>query len=151
MNHPNLHRIIYTSKVVPSLTMADISHIMALSLAANRQHGITGLLMFSSRHFAQWIEGESAPLQALYDNILRDHRHHGCALRDHSPIAQRQWRDWTMGVCLLDSDHACASDGAASVDADPSFWVDLSEEGADLARLCQRFEGVAKNLPQLVH
>lgn len=82
-----------------SHSLADagvVENIVARARQLNRQRGITGALLFTGGHFAQWIEG---PPQALADTMARieaDPRHNAITHLLDTEIHERRFSDWTM-------------------------------------------------------
>ena len=128
-----LKRLIYTSRIAPNLLLSDFFHIMDHAKAENQKRGISGLLIFSTRFFAQWLEGETSAIDRLYDSIAKDVRHSAVTVREQCPIIQNRWSAWGMNLGLLVHVDGLSESG------DPSQMVDFEEEAKDLVKLRQRF------------
>lgn len=63
----------------------------------NAEHGITGCLLVSSKHFSQWIEGPPDTLGVLRGNILKDPRHRAITTVNEGPLVERQFASWSLG------------------------------------------------------
>lgn len=70
--------------------------LLAQSRARNERRGITGLLLYGPRLYVQLLEGEYDTIQALYQRILADPRHHGLVKLADKAIAARSCPDWAM-------------------------------------------------------
>lgn len=92
-----MRRIHYISEFAESLSAEDIEAITRVSAVNNDRDDITGMLMASGRLFFQLIEGPDAAVDALYERILREHRHKNVmVLGDERGDLQRQCPDWAM-------------------------------------------------------
>lgn len=68
-------RFFYVSRLAPGQPVTVIAELLRVSRAFNRQHGITGALLFDGEHFAQLLEGDPAVVFALAARIEADARH----------------------------------------------------------------------------
>lgn len=90
-------RLVYRSRRAPHVTDTMIvDDIVLPSMAKNRRLGISGCLWFDDRRFLQALEGEPEPVGKLYATIQADPRHDDLQLLAHEPIAERQFRRWSM-------------------------------------------------------
>ncbi len=92
-----LHELIYVSLADHAMTPDELRALLAQARAHNREHGITGLLVYRDREFMQLIEGERDEVLALYERIENDSRHRQLYRMWESPIATRSCQDWAMG------------------------------------------------------
>ncbi|NJK59120.1 MAG: BLUF domain-containing protein [Oscillatoriales cyanobacterium SM2_1_8] len=91
-----LHRLVYVSQARPSLGYADLFDIMEKSERNNKPAGLTGLLCFGDGWFLQALEGHRLAISQTYNRIVGDTRHLNAELLEFSPIAQRDFLDWSM-------------------------------------------------------
>lgn len=96
MTH-SLQRIIYSSTAAQDTTYETVLTILTHAITANKTFNITGMLVFNGKYFLQYMEGETEPLNTLFNNITLDNRHHSITLIDQSPIEQRVFSAWNMG------------------------------------------------------
>ncbi|MGC4077962.1 MAG: BLUF domain-containing protein [Rubrivivax sp.] len=68
-------RYFYVSRLAPGQPVTVIAELLRVSRAFNRQHGITGALLFDGEHFAQLLEGDPAVVFPLAARIEADPRH----------------------------------------------------------------------------
>ena len=61
------------------------------------------MLIHSDNTFFQYLEGDKADLEELYDVIQHDRRHHDCQLELLEPINQKIFPGWNMGYKDLDT------------------------------------------------
>jgi hypothetical protein len=74
----------------------EVDAIVAASLPRNRQLDITGALVFTERHFAQYFEGPRASVDELMASIRRDPRHHDIDVVLERELAARRFAAWAM-------------------------------------------------------
>jgi hypothetical protein len=92
-----LSHLVYVSLRDDSCTDDEIRNILAACQRNNGKYGVTGVLLYSSRKFVQYIEGEDGQLMALYDKIKADPRHKNLMMITLAPIAERAFPSWQMG------------------------------------------------------
>jgi len=93
----NLHRLIYTSFRKPECTDKEIENILAACKRNNPGHNITGVLIHSKKRFIQYLEGDGALIESLFEKIKLDPRHAAATLRNYEPISERIFPSWNMG------------------------------------------------------
>ena len=77
--------------------MQDLERILTDSRQFNRDHQITGVLLYNDGTFAQCIEGEVADVEAVYRRIRASRLHHTLTEILSEPVAARSFPDWHMG------------------------------------------------------
>jgi hypothetical protein len=100
-----LRQLFYLSRAAASLTDLEVRQILQISQRNNRRQDITGCLLYTGRHFAQVLEGESARLDELVERIARDPRHSDFVVAIDHQVRTRRYPDWSMGI-LYKSDEA---------------------------------------------
>jgi hypothetical protein len=94
---PSLYNLIYCSLAVPNIETGQVEKIIAAAKHHNPLFGITGLLVFGSGIFFQWLEGPKASIQKLMDIIATDPRHSNVVvLSEEDEIRDRLFPDWDM-------------------------------------------------------
>jgi hypothetical protein len=96
-----LVRLLYASRLAPGSDVGAIDSILSQARAKNPALGITGVLCYGGNVFMQVLEGGRAPVNALYDTIVRDKRHHDVTLLSYEEISERRFGGWTMGQVNL--------------------------------------------------
>jgi hypothetical protein len=93
-----LESLLYVSesKIAPSEAENTLGRILATAHAANPEVGITGALLFTGKHFAQVLEGETAAVDETIASITRDPRHGQLSIVAREPLAERRFPDWSM-------------------------------------------------------
>lgn len=90
-------RLLYASRAAEALNKKTIDAILASSRRNNPDAGITGILCHSGDTFLQVLEGGRAPVNALYNRITQDPRHHDVTLLHYQEVTERRFAGWTMG------------------------------------------------------
>jgi hypothetical protein len=96
-----LIRLLYASRLAQSAGADAIDAIMQQSRRHNPELGITGVLCHGGDMFMQVLEGGRAPVNKLYNRIVRDTRHQDVTLLHYEEIAERSFAGWTMGQVNL--------------------------------------------------
>jgi hypothetical protein len=100
---PPLFNFVYCSQVKAGLGSADVDNIVATSRRRNRVQGITGLLVFGSGVFFQWIEGPKANVMSLVKLIETDSRHEMMVtLSTDEEVRERIFPAWDMELVGAD-------------------------------------------------
>ena len=97
-----LSQLVYVSVRKPLCTEEEIQKILASCKRNNSDKDITGVLLYSSTHFVQYLEGEYKKILALYDNIKEDDRHKNVVMLGSGPIKERSFPSWQMGAKKFD-------------------------------------------------
>lgn len=93
----NISCLIYTSIISPHCTEQEIENIKQISKKKNEQANITGILIYTHRHFMQYLEGSAKNICSLFDKIKADNRHHDMLLCYFSDLEKRVFPSWQMG------------------------------------------------------
>lgn len=70
------YAISYVSTANKDLIDLEVSNIMEGTMKFNRNHDITGILLYNEKNFFQLLEGEKQTVLDLYKIISEDSRHH---------------------------------------------------------------------------
>lgn len=103
---------IYCSAATQPMSPEALTALLAIARAKNQRLGISGMLLFADGSFFQVLEGEAEGVDALYATIARDPRHHKVTKVIREPIAQRHFKDWTMGLLMLTRAELAQIDGS---------------------------------------
>lgn len=97
-----LYNLVYCSRVAPGVDDAAVARIIASARRNNPEQGITGLLVFGSGIFFQWLEGPRDNVTQLMALIAADPRHGNVVTISASEeLRERLFPDWDME--LVDS------------------------------------------------
>ena len=92
-----LETFVYCSLAAENVDADEVSRLVAFSQKRNVARGITGVLVFGSGVFFQWIEGPPAEVRTLIANLHDDTRHHDIVTLDRSvEVRERLYPHWEM-------------------------------------------------------
>ncbi|MDO7883188.1 BLUF domain-containing protein [Salinibacterium soli] len=92
-----LYALVYTSLAATAFLDSHLDELLESSRDANRKNSVTGILLYRSGRFVQYLEGSRSSLTALMASIAADPRHSSVEVLVEGPAAARQFEDWTMG------------------------------------------------------
>ena len=92
-----LVRTIYVSHSTAPLPL-ELKEILAVSRKNNPGRGVSGAMCFLDGVYLQFLEGEAAVVDALYQKIEQDPRHTHIKMLVHESIAQREYPKWSMAL-----------------------------------------------------
>ena len=72
---PLLYQLVYCSRATPGVDDDAVHRIIRSARRRNPEQGITGLLVFGSGVFFQWLEGPRDSVTALMATLKADARH----------------------------------------------------------------------------
>ncbi|SPO43039.1 uncharacterized protein PSANT_00723 [Moesziomyces antarcticus] len=99
----DLIQTVYTSSARSRhMSTDEVKSILRASRTNNSRLGITGLLLYRDGTFAQFLEGPAEAVDALYDSIERDPRHHGVIRVLRQSVTKRDFKQWSMAFRDLD-------------------------------------------------
>jgi hypothetical protein len=94
---PLLHNAVYCSRASAGIDDAAVAKIIGVSRRSNPEQGITGLLVFGSGIFFQWLEGPKDNVMQLMARITTDNRHQQVVhLVSGDEVRERMFPDWDM-------------------------------------------------------
>ena len=92
-----LHNLVYCSRAAPGVGPDAIASIIASAKHFNPKFGITGLLVFGSGIFFQWLEGPQDNVTSLMHMITADPRHSNVVLlSEDNEVRDRLFPNWDM-------------------------------------------------------
>ena len=92
-----LYNIVYCSRAAQGVGKTAVDKILQSARRNNPAHGITGLLVFGSGVFFQWLEGPRDSVTHLMDMIRADGRHHDVVeLTTGEEVRERMFPNWDM-------------------------------------------------------
>jgi len=96
-NERLLFNLVYSSQMSAGVARADVDTIVATAQRRNAVLGITGILVFGSGVFFQWIEGPKAEVLDLVTLIEADRRHEMMViLSTDEEVRERIFPTWDM-------------------------------------------------------
>ena len=92
-----LETFVYCSRAAEGVDAAEVTRLVEFSQTRNVARQITGVLVFGSGVFFQWVEGPPAEVRALIENLHGDSRHHDIVTLDRSvELRERLYPHWEM-------------------------------------------------------
>ena len=134
----SLHRLIYCSQP-KSLTKPDIQNILYACERNNPAAHITGMLLFTSEHFVQLLEGSRSAVNKCFQKISRDPRHDVVEVLSFAAVDTRQFGHWTMHYVAQD---ACTSIELLRYSSEGRFTPNQMSTSA-IETLCAEFSSFA--------
>jgi hypothetical protein len=93
----SIHNLVYCSRAVQNMDKETLEKIIATAKHHNPRWGITGLLVFGSGIFFQWLEGPKDNVTRLFEIIAADPRHtHVVLLTQEDDFRERLFPNWDM-------------------------------------------------------
>jgi hypothetical protein len=120
-------QLVYASSTPRLLGRDELLDILRVSRRNNAAVGVTGALVYTEGNVMQVLEGPPAAVEATYERVHRDPRHHNALVLLRAEAAGRSFPDWSMGFRTLDGLDAADREAARSV-------LDLTAPGPDRAR-----------------
>ena len=101
---PALFNLVYCSRAVDGMDKSAVDQIIATAHRNNPRYGITGMLVFGSHVFFQWLEGPRDHIEQLMANLKKDPRHAQVViLSENEDSDERMFPDWAME--LVSAEH----------------------------------------------
>ena len=91
-----LKYISYISQQSHILKDADLEALLSNCRKNNTENDITGMLISHLGLFIQYIEGDPAQIDLLFQKIKKDPRHHTVIELSSGLISERQFSKWSM-------------------------------------------------------
>ncbi len=114
---PILETFVYCSRAAEGVDDAEVGRIIEFSQHRNVARDITGVLVFGSGVFFQWIEGPPAQLESLIASLHGDPRHYDIVTLDRSVEKRaRLYPNWEMERVGADDIRAVLQDALESAE-----------------------------------
>ena len=120
-----LSTLTYRSRAVAPMSELELHRLLRAAQIRNRAEGITGLVIYDSGRFFQWLEGPAEGLARVWDSVSRDPRHTGIEILGNQPTAQRFFGDWDLKLSNR------GAPAGAEADDTPRDNFDIPEELID--------------------
>jgi Sensors of blue-light using FAD len=100
---PLLYNLVYCSKATAGVDDAAVARIIEIAKRYNPEQGITGLLVFGSGIFFQWLEGPRDNVTELMGKLKADPRHDNIVMfSENEEVRERLFPDWDMELVTTD-------------------------------------------------
>ncbi len=96
-------QLVYMSALAENQDPSCISDILRESVANNKAHHITGMLLYINGSFLQVLEGLPEQIQALYEKIRTDPRHKHAVKVLELAVPEREFSEWSMGYAAVEA------------------------------------------------
>ena len=107
----SIHNIVYCSQAVQHMDKEALDKIITTAKHHNPRFGITGLLVFGSGIFFQWLEGPKDNVTSLYKMISADLRHSDVVLlTKEDEFRERLFPNWDMELVAAEDISAVLED-----------------------------------------
>lgn len=114
---PTLNTFVYCSRAAEGVDDVEVGRIVEAAQRRNLARDITGVLVFGSGVFFQWIEGPAAQIQNLIESLHRDPRHYDVVSLDRSEEKrERLYPNWEMERVNVDDIRAVLQDALGSAE-----------------------------------
>jgi hypothetical protein len=90
-------QLIYVSTATRDMDDAEIRRVLDSSVTHNKEHDVTGMLLYSWGGFMQVLEGTQSAVEETMSRIYKDARHHGIIVLSREKIHAREFGHWSMG------------------------------------------------------
>ena len=122
----SIHHIVYCSRAAQHMDKEALDKIIATAKYHNPRFGITGLLVFGSGIFFQWLEGPRDNVTSLFKIISADHRHTDVVLlTQEDEYRERLFPNWDMELVEAEDISAVLEDAMHEA-SDPKHKKTLS-------------------------
>jgi hypothetical protein len=98
-----MHYLVYVSSAVTPFSRQEQENLLSQCRERNLRDGITGLLLYKDGNFMQMLEGDKGAVEASFQRIKTDPRHHGIIRLIQGEVSSRDFSDWSMGFRDLGS------------------------------------------------
>ncbi len=106
-----IHHIVYCSQAAQRMDKDALEKIIATAKRHNPRFGITGLLVFGSGIFFQWLEGPRDNVTNLFKIITADTRHSAVVLlTKEDEFRERLFPNWDMELVAAEDISAVLED-----------------------------------------
>ena len=107
----SIHHIVYCSQAVQHMDKEALEKIITTARHHNPRIGISGLLVFGSGIFFQWLEGPKDNLTSLFKIISADPRHSNVVLlTKEDEFRERLFPNWDMELVAAEDISAVLED-----------------------------------------
>lgn len=98
-----IERLLYQSTASYNLGTLQLFNLLTQAQQHNERLQLTGHLLYFRQQFTQCIEGPTVHVEALWQRIQKDPRHHDVELLQRRPIEARRFSEWSMAFSTYSS------------------------------------------------
>lgn len=92
-----MYHIAYFSTATRHFSELELNLLLKTSQQNNTKLNVTGVLLFIEGCFLQILEGEKSAVEALYNKVKNDNRHHHILKIFAGETKERVFKKWSMG------------------------------------------------------
>jgi hypothetical protein len=111
-------RIVYQSTASQNLSSLALFQLLTDAQIRNAQMQITGHLLYLEGQFTQCFEGPPDNVEALWQSLQRDNRHHNIELLMRQLTEKRRFPEWSMAFSTYSSFYVHGMQGFFPTDDD---------------------------------
>lgn len=138
-----MFELLYTSKATTNYSDSELIQLLVESREFNEGEGITGILLYRNREFAQLLEGNEFAIKTLFGKIKQDCRHIAVQPIYQGYIQERSFANWSMAFKSIDDKDLSMLNGYEDMPTDWSFkYLFESSENAGKQLLMKLKEGL---------
>jgi hypothetical protein len=127
-SQPNLLHCVYCSaSTKKTFSSAELESLLEDCRLNNSNADVTGILLYQNGSFFQVLEGEQATVEALFQKISLDKRHHQTKKIIFEPIRTRSFGAWTMGFPKITSKELATIPGLNDFFHHGTSYIELGE------------------------
>lgn len=104
-------QIIYCSRKGDTFDETQLDDFLKQIRRKNKKNRVTGILLLCDNHFFQVIEGETAFLSNLYQELKKDERHYNIVKMLEQTVEEREFPNWSMGYAQATQEEINKIDG----------------------------------------
>ncbi len=112
-----MYHLVYTSHATNPFTEMSLLQLLDQSRVFNKQHDISGILLYLQGKFIQVLEGDKQEVNDLYARIEKDRRHKKVTRVIEGNAPDRIFKGWSMGFKRLTHDEFKKLSGYQDMDA----------------------------------
>ena len=94
----SIKQLVYVSEETAPLDGSGLMLLVENARNVNLSLDVTGVLLRSSRRFAQCLEGEGGKVDTLFRRIRDDSRHTNIVVLQDIAVPSRCFGEWSMGL-----------------------------------------------------
>ena len=94
-----IYQLMYYSTARREFSEQELQDLIEVARANNSRCGVTSLLLYGDGVFFQVLEGHEEDVQAQFEKISLDNRHHAIVVAAERRVRERSLGDWTM-ACM---------------------------------------------------
>lgn len=92
-----LYHLLYLSSSNTTFDDDALQALLAVSRRNNAADGVSGMLLYDDGNFIQYLEGEKAAVETVFERICKDPRHAGMLVVSRGEVDKLCFADWSMG------------------------------------------------------